>query len=406
MPQCPLYPLPLDIAQEFAAFSKCSGAGGGGADRVHVFDLWISPITGDDATGDGSLTKPFKTWTKAISKIPPAGNNYNVWATEKWRLCAGPGVHNFEPGPVQLRQLRRAIGIWGEGAILDFQLDLVEDPTADWPDGAGFLNTNMPPPWNPLIGSPLAGFDIFGDRSGMEGGQVGNNIIFLQKVTFTFMSPLPPSGFQAFVLWDHVQLEASFEARSLVPGQRLLTEINDSSLRPTTAVFGSDGVGGNPPLALFQVKAHNSQLLAGLRGDALLLEIDGCRLGDVDSTRDLNGAPYPTGLIQTNTAAQFGGLVDCAASGSVYKFGSLTGPGPYTVIADVETIGRLLAAAPAMVINNGAFKVFGVVTGTLAQRPTALVPNGFPYFATDAVPPRELYKLGAGWVDGAGTVVP
>lgn len=66
-------PIALAIFLGFVFISGCgTGGGGGSAPQPFVADIYVS-TTGSDESGDGSLSKPYRTIIKALSVVSPEG---------------------------------------------------------------------------------------------------------------------------------------------------------------------------------------------------------------------------------------------------------------------------------------------------------------------------------------------
>ena len=365
---------------------------GDGYDNVNIFTLHVQPAIGNDATGDGSLRLPFETIQGAFNAIPAHGNNYSVWADEKYVIHLGPGRYT---AGATLRQKRRSISIQGDGAIVVGAITFIQDRTADWPNGAAFAIGSMPEPWK-TNGSPLQAFELQGVGGGMEGGQTSNNIIFLGKITYTWASN--PGSFTSYLMIDRIQSRNNIEFTCPIAAAPSATiEINDSAFN--SGVIGSDGTSGH----VLYFKAHNSQISSRIGPFCNILEIDNCRIGEV--RRNLNfagGAASGTIVYPPVFGTLYSGISNCGFSGVTYAFGAPGGVN--SILIDEVSLGKLLTKTLTM--TNCTFTLSDIISGTTLARPTAFVPNGFRYFDTIlGIPIWRLITSGTGWVNASGIAV-
>ena len=401
---------PLDVAPLSPGRWLRQAGAVGSCDNVNIYTLNVSPVKGNDATGTGSLCQPFKTIAAANAAIPPHGNDFNVWANEKYVLGLGPGRYT-EP-LVTLRQKRRCISLQGDGAIIESPIEFVQN-IADWP--SPFVIGSMPSPWGAPppapggIGSPLVTWEIQGIGGGMEGGQTADNLIFLGKMQYRWDGAT--GGFQSYVMIDRTQFEGNFEITSAAGAAVGLTmEVNDSSFRAGVLGYDPAGSGGIGVL----LKASNSQLLSRIGPNMTLLEIDTCRFGDINRLLAFDGVTPAAGTILTSIPPappneQYLGITDCGFDGTVYNIGKPAGPS-VPIMIDWPSQQRLYRAG-GLALANCSLVCIGTSAPAGGERvlggPVAAVTaRGFIYYDTTLNRPvwREPASI-TGWVDAAGLPV-
>lgn len=303
------------------------GGGGGGGNAALDRTFFVSDARGSDATGDGSITKPYKTIAFAFSQIPPHGNSYSVWAFERWTIWCEAG-HYTEAGPIVFTQKRRSIRLYGDAATIDAQVQFDND-IADYPDGALFNPALVPNPWGPPSNAiPLVCFEIEGSGGAIEGGLPANNITLLGRVLYRVVSALVGPIGPVFWFANHVQSMAGWEYEN-TSGVfcSLTTELNESSIV-------NRHMGGGSALAGMNLKAHASQLRATIGPFCNILKIDTCRVLRIDRTEDFAGGVV-AGSVVGSAALDQSYITDCDFPGSVYRFGAIGG-GPGINIDDVS----------------------------------------------------------------------
>jgi len=315
------------------------GGGGGGGSAAIDRTFYVSDLNGSDATGDGSISKPYKTIAFAVAAIPPHGNSYSVWANERWTIHLEPGVYP-EAGPIVLRQVRRSIRLYGDGAVVNNEVRFTQN-IADWPDGVLFNPALVPAPWGPPDNAiPLSGFELAGESGGMEGGIVANNLILRGRVLYRVEGNGPALAAVSPVFWfgRSFQSMAGFEyenASAPVGAPALTVELEQFSI--IGRHIGSDGVGG----ASMSLKAHNGQLRGTIGPFCTILEIDSCRIQAIDRTTDFAGGAV-AGSVVGSTATGQGAITDCYFSGGTYLIGAPAGANVLTI--DDVSLERLIAA--------------------------------------------------------------
>jgi len=315
-----------------------TGSGGGGGAALIDFTQYVSDVHGSDATGDGSITSPFKTIAAAFAAIPPHGNDYSKWAFERWTIHCEPG-HYTEAGPIIFRQIRRSIRLYGDGAVIDAEVRFTQD-IADWPDGVAFNPALVPAPWGPPDNViPLSGFEIAGESGGMEGGIVANNIILRGRVLYRVEGDGPALAAVSPVFWFGRSFQSlagwEFENASAPVGAPALTvELEQFSI--INNHIGGDGVGG----ATFNLKAHNGQLRGTIGPFCNILEIDSCRIQAIDRTTDFAGGAVAGSVVGSTTTSQ-GAITDSYFNGATYNLGAAAGANVLTI--DDVSLERLIA---------------------------------------------------------------
>ncbi len=95
----------------------------------------VDASRGDDTTGDGSLSRPYKTLAHAHDDWAanhPHGNNVAEWA-RKVVFHLAPGLYDAGAASITLRHHRRAVAVRGDGAIIAPKVSCVAEQ-ADAPD--------------------------------------------------------------------------------------------------------------------------------------------------------------------------------------------------------------------------------------------------------------------------------
>lgn len=310
--------------------------GGTGGSAAIDFTYYVSPTNGSNATGDGSISKPYLTIAFAIAAIPPHGGSYSVWAFERWTIHLEPGYYT-EVGPLVFRQIRRSIRLYGDGAVVDAPVTFIND-LVDYPTGILFSPALVPAPWGPPDNTiPLPCFELAGESGGMEGGYSANNLILRGRVLYrtegvaglTVAAPF-------FWFAKFIQSLAGFEFENACGGAASLTvEIEGSSI--INRHIGCDGVSG----AAFLLKAHNSQLRGTIGPFCTILEIDSCRIQSIDRLTDFSGGAV-VGSVVGSTVTNQVAIVDSCFSGTVYNIGAAAGSNVLTI--DDTSLQRLIAA--------------------------------------------------------------
>jgi hypothetical protein len=364
------------------------------------FTYYVSAGHGSDATGDGSISSPYKTIAFAVAAIPAHGNSYSVWANERWTIHLEPGRY-AEAGPIILRQVRRSIRLYGDGAVIDNEVRFVQN-IADWPDGVLFSPALVPAPWGPPDNTfPLVTFEIAGESGGMEGGITANNIILRGRVLYRAegsgpaLATVGPTfwfgrSFQSMAGWEYENGTAPVGAPSVTVELEQFSILNRH--------IGGDGVGG----AVFSLKAHNGQLRGTIGPFCTILEIDSCRVSAVDRLTDFSGGAAAGSVVSSVTTGQVH-IHDCAFNGGTYNFGQAA-PGGILIMDEVSL--RRLLAQPGVTFTNVVARIHDILSGPAAARPTALVERGTRYYDTSLnVPIWREPAAGTGWVNGVGAAV-
>lgn len=373
--------------------------GGGGAGGASIIDflLYVSPTRGS-AAGTGSIDSPFATIAQAAAAIPAHANNYATWANERYTVYAEGGRYT-EAGPIILRQVRRSMRLYGQGAVIENEVRFVND-IADYPDAALFSPLLVPTPWGPPVNAiPVVCFELEGEGGGMEGGLPANNLTLLGLASYHAVSP-QIAAFDPIFWWGHrIQSFGGWQFTNLSGVAIFLTtEIDSSSI--INNHIGSDGAAG----ANMQLKASNSQLRGTIGPFCNILEIDACRVEAVDRTTDFAGAPVAGNVTSSSAVASQSFISNCAFPGVVYNFGA-AGPGG-VIILDETSFNRLVVQPGVTLTAGNSFVISDVLRGPTLSRPTALAPQGTRYYDTTLLIPiwREP-AAGTGWINAAGVAV-
>lgn len=303
------------------------------------YTFYVSDAHGSDATGDGSISRPYKTIAFAIAAIPAHGGSYSVWAFERYTIHLEPG-HYTEAGPLTFRQVRRSIRLYGDGAVVDAAVTFIQN-IADWPDGAAFAPAAVPAPFGPPDNTiPLSTFEIAGESGGMEGGITSDNLILRGRVLYRFEGTGPALAAVAPVFWfgRSFQSMAGWECENaLAPAgtPSLTVELEQFSI--INRHIGADGVNGQS----MNLKAHNGQLRGTIGPFCVILEIDSCRIQAIDRTTDFAGGAV-AGIVIGSTVTSQGAITDSYFSGATYLIGAAAGSNILTI--DDVSLQRLIAA--------------------------------------------------------------
>lgn len=309
------------------------------------------PLVGSDVSGDGTSLKPYQTINFAMSQVPLSTGNVPKWANEKLIFMLAAGVYTET---VVLQQVRRCMSLMGTGVKIDGTLT-VQHQAANYPTITAGGIAGMPAPWSNT--SCNVTFEMCGEGGGMEGGFTSLNIMVTGLVRIEWLGVASPNWTHPgpqFLMINNVQLLAGLIACMEGNwGLGLTAEIDSSSIQGgclgahpysgTTFVSASFAMG---------LKAANSQLKSPLGPRVSLIEIDCCRVLNIDRTVNSSGttATVTDGFISSQNLTTNTGIVDSPFSGTVYKLGRNSGTTATTYKIDSNSFASLQSISG---IDNG-----------------------------------------------------
>lgn len=308
-------------------------------------EVFVDPLLGTDAVGRGGRNNPYATINYAYSQVSLETGDLTKWANEKIVLKLAPGVYNED---VSVGFKRRSVMITGTGVKIMGKITVTAN-RSDYPTAM----TPLPYPWSAGFSSPT--FEICGQGGGMEDGFTSNNIIVQGQVRFQFAGLINWSTQVGphYACITNCQLQGglvgTYENVSGSPG--FTVEIDSSSVDG-----GNIGVmpyvdgGTTTGVLTMSLKAHNSQLKSTLGPKLNIVEIDGCRILNIDRTY----GGITNGLISATNTTSYSGIVSSTFAGTIYKLGKASGTGTDTYKMDAMSYGSLKEKT----IDNG--------TGTIA----------------------------------------
>lgn len=308
-------------------------------------EVFVDPILGSDAVGRGGRNNPYATINYAYSQVSLETGNVTKWANEKIVFKLAPGVYTED---LALGFKRRSVMITGTGVKIMGKVTVTAN-RSDYPT----TMSPLPYPWSTGFSSPT--FEICGQGGGMEDGFTSNNIIVQGQVRVQFAGLINWSTQVGphYVCITNCQLQSglvgTYENASGAPG--FTVEIDSSSVDG-----GNIGVmpyvdgGTTTGVLTMSLKAHNSQLKSTLGPKINILEIDGCRIVNIDRTY----GGITNGLITATNSTSYSGIVSSTFAGTVYKIGKASGTGTDTFKMDAMSYGSFKEKT----IDNG--------TGTIA----------------------------------------
>lgn len=312
-----------------------------------TLEVYVDPVNGDDTTGTGAILQPYKTINNAMSKVSLLTGDAVRWANEKLLFVLAAGVYNEN---VALRQVRRCMSVVGNGVKIVGTLT-VSHVRSDYPTSLAAV----PSPWS--ASSCNVTFEMDGSGGGMEGGFTSLNIMVtgLVRIEWTSSSSFnwTTLGTQ-FLMLNNVQLLAGLitcmEANF---GLGVTAEIDSSSIQG--GCLGSHPYSGTTFVTTtfaMGIKAANSQLKSTLGPRVNLIEIDCCRVLNIDRTVDSTGTTgiVTDGFITSQNLNTNSGIVNSPFSGTVYKLGRNSGTTVSTYKIDSNSFASLQSISG---IDNG-----------------------------------------------------
>jgi hypothetical protein len=337
-----------------------------------TLEVYINPdpLVGSDVSGDGTILKPYQTINFAASQVPLLTADVVSWANQKLIFVLAAGVYNEN---VLIEQRRRCVSMKGNGAKISGTLT-VRHMLANYPPISASGIVGMPSPWSNTACNIT--FEMCGQGGGMEGGFTSLNLMVTGLVRVEWLGTTSPNwthpGAQ-FLMLNNVQLLGGLIACMEGNwGLGLTAEIENSSIQG--GCLGAHPYSGTtfvPASFAMGLKAANSQLRSPIGPRASIIEIDCCRVVNIDRTVDSNGttAVVTDGFISSQNTTSNSGIVDSPFSGTIYKLGRNSGTTATTYKIDSNSFASLQSISG---IDNGT----GPVTYNLIDdaRGTTYIP--------------------------------
>lgn len=313
-------------------------------------EVYVDDVNGVDDPTRGSFLKPYKTISYAYSQVPNVASDLNRWCSEKLLIKVAPGTYNEN---VITGFKRARVALMGEGVFINGTIThkLLE---ADHP--AAFTAAQLPAPWtNDNVRST---FELIGFGGGMEGGYTSENFMVNGQIKIESEANSNSTTWQRggllshYFFAKHVQLRNGLvlahnnSVYTTSIGPNLTIEIDSSSIEGGYIGAQPYSAGLNMPTAnnlVFNIKAHNSQLKSTIGARASILEIDSCRILNIDRTMNgtVAGSQDNSG-ITTQNSSSYSGIVNSPFAGSIYKIGRTSTAGTITFRIDANSFGSLL----------------------------------------------------------------
>jgi hypothetical protein len=273
---------------------------------------------------------------------------------------------------------RARIALMGEGVFINGSLT-VNLLIADHPT---ITAGGLPAPWTG--DNARATFELIGFGGGMEGGYTSENLMINGLVKIQSFAWANNSSWQFGGALSHYFFTNKVQLRGgLVSVHDPLTytgtiatnltlEIDSSSIegsylgaQPITA--GANMLSANNHV--FNLKAHNSQLKSTIGPRAAILEIDGCRIVNIDRTMGgaVTGTQDVSGITSQDSNS-YSGIVNSPFAGTIYKLGRNATAGTITFRMDANSYANLMAktidAGASTLAYNLIDKASGVAVTT------------------------------------------
>jgi hypothetical protein len=349
--------------------------------------VYVDSVNGVDEASRGTLLRPFKTINYAYAQVSSASADLTKWASEKLIISLAAGNYTEE---VVIGFKRARVAVVGDGVFISggLTVKMLKEETPTITAGG------LPAPWTG--DNVRATFEMVGTGGGMEGGYVSKNIIVNGQVKLLSESWANASSWQFggalshYVFMSNVQLRAGLisvhdsKAFTGTVGPNITAEIDSCSIeggylgaQPLTA--GANMLTGTNHQ--FNIKAHNSQLKSTIGPRATILEIDGCRVMNIDRTMGgtVAGSQDAAGVTAQDSSS-YSGIVNSPFAGTVYKLGRTTTAGAVTLRMDANSyaslIGKTIDAGASTLSYNLIDKASGVSV--------ALAPTNYSKATSDA----------------------
>lgn len=295
-------------------------------------EIYIDPALGTDTAGNGGYNNPYATINYAYSQISLETGDVTKWANEKIILKLAPGVYNED---VVLGFKRRAIMLHGTGVKIMGKITVTAN-RSDYPT----IMTPLPYPWQTGFSSPT--FEISGYGGGMEDGFTSNSIIVQGQVRVEFAGLINWSTQIGphYVCVNNAQLQAglvgTYQNTAGAPGFTVELDscsVDGGNIGIMPYVDGATTTG----ILQLSLKASNSQLKSTLGPKINILEIDNCRVVNIDRTY----GGITNGLVTATNSNSYSGITASTFAGTIYKIGKASGTGTDTFKMDAMSYGSL-----------------------------------------------------------------
>jgi hypothetical protein len=305
-----------------------------------------NPLRGQPGT-------PFRTVAFALTQIPSAGNDYNVWANQKVILHLGSSRFTtaVQGATITINQIRRTIAIHGFGAIVESAF-VFNNNKALYPDGVAFDSTQLPAPWNGVGYGGKVGIELTGlSESSPRQGDDQPGLVFLGAITFQTTATVGGT-LQPFVQAQRVWVNNDMQfLGSNLSQSELPLDVEDCTFGTQPGrggplyVLGCDGPAGalNPTSLLLSAKRSNFYSRIGpfvTFGDC-----EDCLFVSIHYDLDFAGAPVD-GVARS---ANDGGFYNCVFQGGAAPLGMVLGTSVESSLpfrADDNSLVSMAAATP------------------------------------------------------------
>ena len=313
-------------------------------------EIYIDPTLGVDAVGRGGYNNPYATINYAYSQVASAASNLTKWCSEKILFKLAPGTYNEN---VVMGFKRARIALMGEGVFINGSLT-VNLLIADHPT---ITAGGLPAPWTG--DNARATFELIGSGGGMEGGYTSENLMINGLVKIQSFAWANNSSWQFGGALSHYFFTNKVQLRGgLVSvhdpvtytgtiATNLSIEIDSSSIEGSYLGAQPITAGANMLSAanhVFNIKAHNSQLKSTIGPRAAILEIDGCRILNMDRTMGgtVTGTQDASGITSQDSTS-YSGIVNSPFAGTIYKLGRSSTAGTITFKMDANSYAALMS---------------------------------------------------------------
>lgn len=338
-------------------------------------EIYVDPNLGVDAVGRGGYNNPYASINYAYSQISSAASNLTKWCSEKILIKLAPGTYNEN---VVMGFKRARIALMGEGVFINGSLT-VKLLIADHPT---ITAAGLPAPWT--NDNARATFELIGSGGGMEGGYTSENLMINGQVNIQSVAWANSSSWQFGGVLSHYFFTQKVQLRGgLISTHDPVTYTNTIGTNLTLEIDSSsiDGgyLGAQPITAganmlaaanhVFNIKAHNSQLKSTIGPRAAILEIDGCRILNIDRTMGgtVSGTQDVSGVTSQDSTS-YSGIVNSPFAGSIYKLGRTSTAGTITFKMDANSYAALMSktidAGASTLAYNLIDKASGVAVTT------------------------------------------
>ena len=291
--------------------------------------IYIDPVNGADVVGYGTICHPYQTINYAMSQVSTVAATVAgqvQWCNEKIVFILANGIYNEN---VVTRWKRARIAIQSVGAKIVGSVTH-QALLADFPfggvTGPGFYEVaNNPVPWT--VFGPFQTFELIGEGGGVDSAFSSMGLMVTGQVIMDYEDAVG-TGAQS---WQGRFSLSNFLCRSvhLLGGLNLVSFNNNIGLtvQVDSSVIDAGSIGvlprsgtlirvGSNPMGM-AIAAHNSQLNSTIGAGVRLLQLDRCRLLNLDRTT----GGVTDGFIIGSASVSSSGIVNCTFSGTIYNIG-------------------------------------------------------------------------------------